>query len=185
MGVSHGRARVSDLVFQVFSRSVHPDWFSVREHSRVTQDRWEADIRIIEGGHALSFRTGGVRLTEVLCGPETALPEPGLLFHSSLRHERTATLRPNSGVEYHTSFEVERVDPEIFAHLSDEMTLDANGGRLFHRFAPRDRMAPAPISHLRYEAKARGLLVHAFHSFPEEKAIIRTQSLFEPRRPTS
>jgi hypothetical protein len=181
MGVSHGRSRVADLSFQVFNRSVHPDWFAVREHRRVSQDNWEADIRVIEGGHAVVFRSGIVRLTEVLSGPETILPEPGLLFHSQIRHERTATLRPNPSIEYQSCFEVERVDPEVFAHLSDEMTLDASRGRLFHRFSPVNRMAPAPITHIRYESRVRGLTIHAFHTFPDERAIVRTQSLFEPR----
>jgi hypothetical protein len=181
MGVSFGRSRVAELSFQVFGRSVHPDWFAVRRHCRVGQGRWEADIRIIEGGHAVVFRSGLLRLTEVLSGPETMLPEPGLLYHSPLKHERTASLKPGPGVEYQACFEVERVDREVFAHLSDEMTLDASVGRLFHRFAPVNRMAPAPITHIRFEARVKGLTVHAFHSFPDERAIVRTQSLFEPR----
>src|SRR3954452_20129542 len=125
MGVSFGRARVADLAFQVFARTFHPEWFAARGHRRVTQDGWEADIRIIEGGHAIIFRAGSVRLTEVLAGPETHLPEPGLLFHSPIRRERTTSLRPGGTLEYQSCFEVERVDPEVFAHLSDEMTLDA------------------------------------------------------------
>lgn len=181
MGVSHGRSRIADLAFQVFNRSVHPDWFSVREHVRVGQGVWEADLRVIEGGHAVVFRAGAVRLTEVLAGPETRLPEPGLLFHSPVRQERSATLHPSGLMDYQTCFEVERVEPEVFAHLSEEMALDASRGRLYHQFAPVNRMAPAPVSHVRFEARARGLTVHAFHTFPEERAIVRTQSLFEPR----
>jgi hypothetical protein len=181
MGVSFGRSRVADLAFQVFGRTIHPDWFAVRAHRRVTQDGWEADVRIIEGGHAVIFRAGPVRLAEVLAGPETHLPEPGLLYHSAVRHERSTTLRPGGDVEYQTCFEVERVDPEVFAHLSDEMALDPNRGGLFHRFSPSNRMAPAAISHIRVEAKVRGLTIHAFHSFPDERAIVRTQSLFEPK----
>jgi hypothetical protein len=180
MGVSYGRTRVSDLIFQVFSRSVHPDWFTVRGHRRLVKESWEADIRLVAGGHAVAFRGRSARLTEVLTGPETALPEPGLLFQSSIRHERTATLRPNPSIEYQTCFEVERVDPEVFSHLTEEMVLDASPNRLVYRFPPTNRMAPAPISHLRYEAHARGLTLHAFHTFPEERAIVRTQSLFEP-----
>lgn len=180
MGVSFGRSRVADLAFQVFARPIHPDWFSVRQFRRIAQEGWEADLRIIEGGHAIIFRAGSVRLTEVLSGPETHLPEPGLLFHSPIRRERTTSLRPAGAVEYQTCFDVERVDPEVFAHLSDEMTVDAGRGRLFQRFAPSNRMAPAPISHLVFEARVRGLSVQAFHTFPDERAIVRTQSLFEP-----
>src|SRR4051812_22272057 len=112
MGVSFGRSRVADLAFQVFGRSIHPDWFAVRGHRRVARDGWEADLRIIEGGHAVVFRCGALRLSEVLAGPETHLPEPGLLFHSHLNRERTATLRPGPGLEYQVCLEVERVDPE-------------------------------------------------------------------------
>ncbi|MFO0954504.1 MAG: DUF2617 family protein [Isosphaeraceae bacterium] len=181
MGVSFGRVRVADLAFQVFGRAVHPDWFAVRRHARVSLANWEADVRIVEGGHAVVFRSGGARLTEVLAGPETLLPEPGLIFHSPLRHEHTASLHPPAGVSYEACFEVERVDTEVFAHLSDEMTLDASPGRLFHRFTPSSRLSPAPITHLRFEARPKGLTVHAFHSFPDERAVVRTQSLFEPR----
>ncbi|MFO0907616.1 MAG: DUF2617 family protein [Isosphaeraceae bacterium] len=179
MGVSFGRPRAADLTFQVFGRVLHPDWFGVRSHQRIGQGGWEADVRIIEGGHAIVFRSGSVRVTEVLSGPETALPEPGLLFHSHLNREHSAVLHPGGGIEYQTCFDVERVDPEVFAHLSEEMALDARPGRIFHRFAPANRMAPAPISHLRFEARGRGLTVHAFHTFPEDGAIVRTQSLLE------
>jgi Protein of unknown function DUF2617 len=185
MGVSFGRSRIADQAFQVFARAIHPDWFAVRQHRRVSQDGWEADIRIIEGGHAIIFRSGAIRLSEVLAGPETHLPEPGLLFHSSIRRERTMSLRPGDALDYQTCFDVERADPEVFAHLSDEMVLDERRGRLFHRFAPANRMAPAPISHICIDARVKGLSVHAFHSFPDERAIIRTQSLFEPRIPAS
>src|SRR5829696_5120851 len=160
MGVSFGRSRVADLAFQVFGRAIHPDWFAVRGHRRVTQEGWEADVRIIEGGHAVLFRSGTVRLAEVLAGPETSLPEPGLLFHSPVRRERSTTLHPSGGLVYQTCFEVERVDPEVFAHLCDEMTLDASRGRLFHRFAPVNRMAPAPISHVLIESRVKGLSIH-------------------------
>jgi hypothetical protein len=179
MSSSLGQSRVADLTFQVFGRSLHPDWFAVRAHRRVALDGWQADLRIIDGGHAILWRSGEIRLTEVLTGPATLLPESGLLFHSPIRHERAAVLKPGVGVEYQTCLEVERVDLEVFAHLCDEMTLDNHRDRLFHRFSEANRMAPSAISHLAFESRAKGLLVHAFHSFPAERAIVRTQSLFE------
>jgi len=179
MGSSTSPSRVADLAFQVFGRPLHPDWFAVRAHRRVAVDGWQADIRIIQGGHAILWRSGEIRLTEVLAGPSTVLPESGLLFHSPVRHQRSASLRPGPGAEYQACLESERIDPEVFTHLCDEMTLDAARDRLFHRWAQADRMAPPAISHLAFESRARGLLVHAFHSFPAERAVVRTQSLFE------
>ena len=121
MGVSSGRSRVTDVTFQVFNRTLHPDWFSTKEFRRVEQLGWEADLRIIEAGHAVIFRSGSIRLTEILCGPETTLPENGVLFRSHLRRERSTILRPGGMIEYQSCLAVEHVDLEIFNHLCDEV----------------------------------------------------------------
>jgi Protein of unknown function DUF2617 len=177
--VSFGRARVADLAFQVFNRPLHPEWFTARVFRRVHHQGWEADLRIIEGGHAVVFRSGEVRLTEVLSGPDTTLPEPGLLFHSHLRHERSTLLRPGGMMEYQSCFEVERVDPDIFRHLTDEIAQDSSQDCLLHRFYSTNRLAPAPVSQIHIDSRGCGLSIQSFHTFPEECAIVRTQSLFE------
>ena len=179
MGVSSGRARVADVAFRVFSRTLHPDWFSTRLYRRIAQARWEADVRIIEGGHAINFGAGPIRLTEVLSGPETLLPDPGLLFHSTVRHERTASLQPGGIVAYHACFEVERVDPEVFRHLNDEMVCDVSHHNLVHSFKSSNRLVPPPLAHLHVEARVRALSIQSFHTFPDECAIVRSQSLYE------
>jgi hypothetical protein len=179
MGVGFGRSSVADLTFQVFSRSLHPEWFATQEFRRVEQKRWAADVRIVEGGHAVVFSSGSVRLSEVLSGPETVLPEPGRLFHSHLRRERSTMLRPGGSVEYQSCLEVERVDIEVFLHLCEEIALSASGNQLFRRFPASNRMAPPPISHIQLSARANDLSIQCFHSFPKECAIVRTQSLFE------
>ena len=179
MGASLGRSRVADLTFRLFGQAVHPDFFTTRAHRRVALDAWSADVRIIEGGHAITWRAGPIRLTEILGAAAVAWPDGELFLDSPIRHERTATVEPGAGVEYQTSFEVERLDPEVFAHLCDEMTLDNARDRLFHQSNQGDRLAPPAISHVMFESRAKGLLVHTFHSFPAELAIVRTQSLFE------
>lgn len=185
MSVRSGQSRVAVLTFQVFGRALHPDWFATRAHRRLSQTGWEADVRIVEGGHAIVWSSGPIRISEVLVGPETALPESGRLFQSNVRHERSTSLRPGQGVEYQTCFEVERVDPEVFAHLDAELALDPTKGALFHRFAPTSRLSPAPIVRVHVEPRPRGLSVQAFHTFPDELAIVRTQSLFEVRQAKS
>ena len=177
MGVSSSRARVADLAFQVFNRALHPDWFSTRVYRRIPQERWEADVRIIEGGHAVIFGTGSIRLTEVLAGPETTLPEPGLVFHSGIRSERSTSLHPGGIVEYLTCFEVERVEPEVFRVLCEEMIADGSRHSLLHRFGSSNRLAPPPLSHVCIEARVKGLSVQSFHTFPDEHAIVLAISL--------
>jgi hypothetical protein len=179
MGVGFGRSSVADLAFQVFNRSLHPEWFATREFRRIEQKRWVADVRIVEGGHTAAFLSGSARITEVLCGPEPALPEPGRLFHAHLKRERSTILRPEGVIEYQTCLEVERVDTEIFRHLCEEIALDASGDRLFHLFPATNRLAPAPISFIQWSGRASGISIQSFHSFPDECAIVRTQSLFE------
>ena len=179
MGSGLGHSRIADLSFRVLGRPPHPDWFTTHAHRRVAQDGWQADVRIIDGGHAILWRAGDVRLAEVLVGASLPLPDSAVLFQAPVRHERATVLRPGAGVEYQTCFEVESADAEVFAHLCDEMTLDATRDRLFHRSSGSNRMAPPGVSHVIFETRARGLLVHSFHSFPADRAIVRTQSLFE------
>lgn len=181
MGVSSGRSRIADLGFHVFGQVVHPDWFVTRAHRRVGRDAWQADIRLVDGGHVVHWTYGTVRMTEVLSPGESPLPESGLLYHSAIRQERTATLRPADGVEYQTCFESERLDREVFLHVCDELVLDGQKTGLFHRFESATRLAPPAISRVHIEPRAGGLTVHTFHTFPEELSIVRTQSLFETR----
>jgi hypothetical protein len=181
MGVRSGGPRVAELAFQVFDRTLHPEWFRVRAHRRYAQAGWEADVRIVEGGHVVLWGCGPIRVAEVLVGPETELPEAGLLYRSAIRSERSASLRPGPGIEYQTCFAAERIELEVFAHLSDELIADAGRGSLFVRHGASSRLAPAPLSRIYVEARARGLSVQAFHTFPDERAIVRTQSLFEVR----
>lgn len=179
MGVSYGRARIADLAFHLFHRSLHPEWLSIRAHARIAMGDWLADVRIIEGGHSIVFGSKGFRLTEVLAGPETPLPEPGLLYHTPIRHERSTSLRPGGFLEYQACFEVERVDPEVFRHLCEEMSADSKAGGLTHHFRSTNRMVPGPISRVHIDPRARGISVQAFHTFPDELAVVRSLSLYE------
>ena len=179
MGVSRKSRCVSDLQLRVLATAVHPDWFTVREHRRLVRTNWEADLRIIEGGHAVTWRFGGLRLTEMVCGSEAELPAAASLISAPFRRDKSATLRPGPNMEYQVNLGVERLTPELFGHLCDEFRIDATRGGLFYRQDASNRLAHAPLSFVRFDFVARGLSIQAFHTFPGECAIARTQSLFE------
>jgi hypothetical protein len=171
------------LIFRVLQNAVHPDWYATREHRRFQRDEWEADVRIVEGGHVVSWSSRSLRLTEVLVDRSVELPRKGLLYEVCPRQERSAVLQPAEGFEYQTCLESERLGRDVFRHVCEELVLDGDKSGLFHREASTDRLAPAPISRVHVEARARGLTIHTFHTFPQEHAILRTQSLFEVRVP--
>jgi hypothetical protein len=74
---------------------------------------------------------------------------------------------------------VERVDAEVFRQISEELLVDPKPGMLFWRAPAPDRITPPSTSRLQIEANERRLLVHAFHTVPEFRAVVRTQSLIE------
>lgn len=179
MGVGSGRLKVADLALRVFDRSVHPEWFSVLEHRRVFRREWEADLRIVEGGHVIVWGAGIERLSEVLIVSDIPLPETGRVYESPVRRERSKKLTTAGRVEYQTCFAAERLEPEVFAHITEELTLEPERGDLVRCFEPTNRHALPAVIRMHVEPRGRGLSIQAFHSFPEEHAIVRVQSLFE------
>ncbi len=63
------------------------------------------------------------------------------------------------------------------------MAIEHDGSRqaLFFSFASPHRMDPPAVSLIHYETRPKGISIHTFHSFPGERAIVRTHSLFESR----
>jgi hypothetical protein len=179
MEVGPGQVRIGDRTFRVFGKAIHPEWFSVRVYERFALGPWEADVRIVEGGHVVAFSAGGTTVAEVLGAREAPLPVGGLLLDSPVDGERSEAVRAGRNVAYQACHEVERVDREVFQHLCDEARLDASPSRLFHVFGPVHRFATRPLSLVRVERLPRGVSIQTFHSFPEERAVLRSQSLFE------
>jgi hypothetical protein len=185
MGVGFGRSSLAELALRVYNRPLHPEWYSTCVFRRVEFRDWQADVRIIERGHVAIFRSGSICVSEVLCGPENGLPETGLIFHSRLKHERSAAIEAGKTIEYHTCFDVEQVDPEVFRNLCGEAASGSARDGLFHSFHAPNRLSPPPISHIHIDSDSRSLSIQVFHSFPEERAIVRTQSRYDIKPPVA
>ncbi len=174
------RPKVGDLRFVLFSRPLHPELFEVVEQRRICRDYYQAIIRITEACHWITWRYGDLFLTEVLAAANQPLPRRRQLLMRKIRREHSETIECWDGVVYYTSFMAEQVDPNVYVRLQEEMVsgISKTGG-LIHRFSPTQRVGPAPLSFIRFEALRNGLLVHTFHSFPDEYAFVKSQSLFE------
>ena len=179
MSVGFARPDVANLVFQVFDRSLHPELFAVYAQAEIRQPRYAAAMHISDAGHVLSFRHAGRIVTEVTAAREMPLPQRKRMLSHKLRGHRHESLTLDGGIQYHVSFQLEQLDPEVFLHFQQELLLDSYRGQIAHRFGTHNRLAPAPLSFLQVESAADSLLVHAFHTFPDNFAVVKVQSLFE------
>jgi hypothetical protein len=74
---------------------------------------------------------------------------------------------------------VEVLDREVYLRFHEELLSDCDRAALALRFPAGNRLAPGPLSLIQTDSSADSLLVHAFHTFPENCAIVKTQTLFE------
>jgi hypothetical protein len=178
MSVPAIRPRVSDLSFQVYGRPLHPELFDTLAARKIQRPDYEVTARITRTGHVFTWTNLDVFLTEVAAGDQP-LPEFRRLIRHRMRGEHTDTVDAGRCVSYQTSFQVEILAPEVFLHVHDEILIDGGKRGLLHNFQPDHRLALAPLGLVTVEARPGCLFLSAFHTFPDEYTVIKTQSLIE------
>lgn len=175
------RPRVRDLVFQLYGRPLHPELFEILSVRKVQREDYELTVRITRTGHVISWEDRHVHLTEVAAAGDQLLPQRRRLLGCRLRGEHSDTVACKHGISYQMSFQVETLPPEIFLHVHDEILADGSKRGLLYNFQPNHRLALAPLGLITVEAKAGCLFLSSFHTFPDEHAVVKTQSLIERR----
>lgn len=173
------RPSVSDLMFHLFERTLHPELFEVHRQELIQQPDYAAAVRICDAGHVVTFRTAETLLSEVVVRRGHPLPERKERMHRKLKGCRDESIEINGAVTYHVSYQVEKLAPEVFLNLHEELQLDCRRAPISHSFGSANRMSPAALSFIQTDIWPHSLLIHAFHTFPEDCAIVKTQTLFE------
>lgn len=175
------RPLVSNLVFQVFGRPLHPEFFDVLACRHIRHSDFELAVRITSTGHVVSWENEDVHLTELAAAADQELPQRRRLLQYRLRNEQCASLACAHGIHYQASFQVEVLPPELFGHVHNEILLDGSKRGLLHHFASHNRLALAPLGYVQAEFRPGCLFLSSFHTFPSEHTVIKTQSLIEKR----
>ncbi len=175
------RPRVTDLVFRVYARPLHPEFFTRSRVRRVERAGFTLTAAVTPSGHTLEWTRGGVAIMEVLGAAGDGLPDVGLRFQRRLHAPNTGgggRCELSADVSYEMALRAETLDPDLFAHVQRELIDDASRrGLLFH--AAGVRPGTAAVSYLTVDPIAAGLAVSAFHTYPDEYVVVRTQSLLE------
>ncbi len=173
------RPKVAELVFSVYARSLHPELFHVFQRGIVERGTYQAKLEITGAGHVITWRYHGLTLTEVAAAANQPLPRQRQLMQYRLRGERTERIECKGGVVYQTSFQLEILPEDVFWAFQQELTRDGHYRGLFHQFDSSGRMALGAVSYIHTETRLCSLLVQAFHTFPDDHAVVKVQSLFE------
>jgi hypothetical protein len=179
MQVQYLRPSAFELAFRLYERAIHPELFEVYASARFSGRNWTANVRISSAGHVVEFRDAAQVVTEVTGPVSHSLPDRGLAVGHRLGGSKDWSLHLPQGLKADFSAHVEAVDPEVFRGLDQELCTDARDATLAFRFPGGHRLQPSPLSVVQVETLPRGMLIHAYHTFPENCAVLRTQSLFE------
>jgi hypothetical protein len=173
------RPKVTELVFQLYGRPLHPELFETYSSRTVSRGDYEAKIDITGAGHIVTWRYHGLILAEVATSAHTPLPQKRRLLSHRLKGERNDQVKTRGGAKYHVGVQLERVPPEVFWNYQTELFNDCETQGMLYRFDSSGRFALGAISYINIESRIRTLRIQAFHTFPDDYAIVKTQSVFE------
>ena len=116
-------------------------------------------------------------LCEVATSAHTPLPSKRCLISKSLKGSRTEHATCRGGIQYRTHFQLEPVEPELFWMVGQQLGKGPTEG-LLHHFDASGRMALGGLSYISVETRQNSMLVQAIHTFPDDYAIVKVESVF-------
>ena len=174
------RPRLDDLVFRLYDRPVHPELFDTLAERRVRRDGYTLTVRITPTGHVLHWTRDDRHVVEVTATADQTLPDAGRRLAYRFQGECRGRCRIGDDVDYQVCVQAELLAPEVFLRVHEDLAADGGRrGMLFH-FRPNHRLGLTPLGIVTVEALPSGLSVSSFHTYPDEFAVIKTQSLIEP-----
>jgi len=175
----------------VYRRSLHPELFHIYLEKRIRRRRYEAQIWILGSSHLVSFFTNHRCITELTANENSLLPARGLLHKITMRRDREYQINYDSGLSYMITAQAEHMSENVYQHIHQEMLEFAERRGLFMSFnhwsgngeVEKSRTDGSdglvPFTFIDYESRPSELHICSYHAFPQQLAMLRTQSIFE------
>ncbi|MHC4444343.1 MAG: DUF2617 family protein [Planctomycetota bacterium] len=141
---------------------------------------YQADIWVMGLSHVCTVESAGRYVTEVTTDDMDVLPQNGLVTSFQFRGERDHLEEFDDGMTYILSTQVERMNQNLFhASHRDLIRYASSRGMLvmFEDWTEEEDLPP--FTFIDWEARDQELHVQAFHAFPTDYTIVKTQSIFE------
>ena len=179
MRVHDVRPAAAELQYQLYSRALHPELFDVAASRTIEHIGYVLVLRICEAGHIVELRRNGETVLEINVDKDRDFPARGRCLSMPIKGGRDLEAMPLPDVSFQASIQLEKLEPDVFARLTQEFHADLKRAAVSHVFGSRNRMRPNAVSLLFADCSTRSVGIHAFHTFPDDLAVVRTQSLYE------
>jgi hypothetical protein len=173
------KQNISHLKFMLYDRPVHPELFDVYQDRHILKSAYEARIWVTGCTHVISFYRGKETMVELMAESQADLPKNGLLLELPFRGERDHECKRADGINYMMNFQVESMSPAVYSKTHHDLALLGSKQGLFVPFPTWMTRSLTPFTYIDYDAKPNELHVLAFHAFPQDLTLIKTQSIFE------
>ena len=173
------KQRSTDLHFYLYRRALHPELFHIYVDKHLVFGDFQADIWISGLSHLVTVVSKTNIVTELAVAPSDLLTDRSLVTQFRFRGERDFQYRFNDELRYIFSSQIEEMTEHIFRTTYRDLVRYAQKKGLFVPYPHWATNGMEPFSYIDYETRQHELHIHAYHVFPGEWRILRTQSIFE------
>ncbi len=170
---------LATLRFYLFDRPLHPELFEIHDDQVIATPSYEAHIWVVGCTHVISFYRAEQSLVEVLAESDSPLPTRGRILEMPFRGEKDHNRKRTGGINYMMNFQAESMSADVYSRTHHELARSATRHGLFVPFPTWMSRSLTPFTYISYDARPNELHVMAFHAFPDDLTIVKTQSIFE------
>ncbi len=171
--------QAADLHLFAFDRPLHPELFRHYADYRVQQGRYHADIWVVGLSHVVTVTCGSQSLAELLAPDSELLPTRGVVSRFRLKGERDHERRTAEGWGYMVSTQIETMDEALYKSVHLDLLRHTERRGWFCGYEQWSDGELAPFTYIDHEARDAEFHVHAFHAYPHERTLVKTQSIIE------
>ena len=172
------RPKVAEHTLFLLGRSVHPELFHIHRSRLIKRSNYQLRIDITSDGHLLTFNSGTVTMSEVVCSAKQALPEKRRLISQVFRAKGMQVVEVKRHVCYQTKFEIEQVGPDVFWMVHAELSKPNEDRDLCQNFGSSGRIPMGAVSFIHVEERQKHIVVQSLHTFPDDYQILKSYSTF-------
>ncbi|HBN74949.1 MAG TPA: hypothetical protein DD473_03825 [Planctomycetaceae bacterium] len=185
MKFSTSRPQTAEMAVSLFARPLHPELFDVLERYEHQCEHYQSAVNLTTSGHVIEYHTRENTFTEVLDWRSVDLPRIKRLCLYSTDQPRSLRYKLDSGIVVQICFDCEYLDPDAFRRIQQESWKQASGATLAHALPETEFDLSPPLSYINVDPLPEAIGIHTFHLYPEECAIVKTQSLYHYEAPTT